>query len=322
MMHILKKPSWFIPEHEATDELIYKSRRDLMKLGIAGAASLALPTQGFSGTSPYKALKHTKSGIYTGSGLDITDYDNASTYTNFYEFSLEKKVPAKLAHTLKPEPWTIEITGEVEKSFTLDINDVFNSFPLEERIYRFRCVEAWSMVVPWVGFQLSYLLKKAGLTSKSKYVSFVTKHDPSMFPEQKGSSLFGNIPFPYREGLRIDEAMNPLTLITVGMYGKRLPNQNGAPLRLIVPWKYGFKSIKSIVKIEVTEHQPISTWNRMNKREYGFYANVNPKVSHPRWSQKRERVLGKFFKQETLKFNGYDKEVASMYKDMDLKKFI
>jgi len=191
-MHIIKKPSWLIPQNEVTDEDIYKSRRELMKLGVAGAASLALPIESFARTSPYKKVKHTKSGIYTGKGLEITDYDHVSTYSNFYEFSLAKHDPERMAYTLKPEPWTIEISGEVQKPMTIDMNEIFNSFPLEERVYRFRCVEAW------VGFELSYLLKKVGLTSKSKYVSFVTKYDPSMFPAQGRSALFGNIPFPYR----------------------------------------------------------------------------------------------------------------------------
>ncbi|MBU1643360.1 protein-methionine-sulfoxide reductase catalytic subunit MsrP, partial [bacterium] len=252
--------------------------------------------------------------------LTPTAYDNITTYNNFYEFSLSKDGPSKLARTLITEPWTIEISGEVEKPMVVDVAEIIAKYPLEERIYRFRCVEGWSMIVPWVGFELSYLLNKAGLTSKSKFVQFQTKFDPKMFPEQESEGLFGNIPFPYVEGLRIDEAMHPLTLLSVGLYGKTLPNQNGAPIRLVVPWKYGFKSIKSVVSIHVSETMTRSTWNEVNPREYGFYSNVNPNVDHLRWSQATERPLGAFFKQKTKMFNGYGEEVASLYKGMDLRK--
>ncbi len=320
-MFIHRKPSWFLSENSVTDEKIYQERRTLMKIGAVSAAATLIPLSAQAAEIPGKAVKHTKNEAFQN--LDPTPYNRITTYNNFYEFSFSKEAPAKLAHTLQTEPWTIEISGEVQKPMTVDINDILSSYPLEERIYRFRCVEGWSMTVPWIGFELSYLLKKAGLTSKSKYVEFETKYDPQMFPEQgQEDNFFGsNIPFPYLEGLRIDEAMNPLTLITVGLYGKTLPKQNGAPIRLILPWKYGFKSIKSIVKIRVSEKQTRSTWNIVNPKEYGFYGNVNPEVDHPRWSQARERVLGKFFKQDTLLFNGYQKEVASMYKNMDLKKF-
>jgi sulfoxide reductase catalytic subunit YedY len=257
-----------------------------------------------------------------GKNLKQNTLYQASHYNNFYEFSLNKKDPAKMAHTLKPSPWEIEIKGEVDNPFKVSMEEILNSYPLEERIYRFRCVEAWAMVVPWIGFPLSHIIKKANPNSKAKYVKFTTLLDPKQFPDQSKKGRFANIPYPYVEGLRMDEAMNDLTMLAVGMYGKTLPNQNGAPLRLIVPWKYGFKSIKSIVSIEFVQNQPVNTWNAINPKEYGFYANVNPNVDHPRWSQARERKLGSFFKQDTLMFNGYEKEVAYMYKDMDLRVFI
>ncbi|AFV96585.1 MULTISPECIES: protein-methionine-sulfoxide reductase catalytic subunit MsrP [unclassified Sulfuricurvum] len=296
-----------IPSSEITSESLYHERRAFMKLG-ASAALL--------GTSPLMAaLGFEKSK----SALELTSYDQITTYNNFYEYGTDKESPAKLAKNLKVRPWTLTVGGEVQKSLTLDIDTLIKKIPLEERIYRFRCVEGWAMVVPWVGFSLASLLKQAGLTSKSKYVEFETLFDPLQFPQQ--SKSFGNIPFPYREGLRIDEAMNPLTILAVGLYGKELLPQNGAPIRLVVPWKYGFKSIKSIVKITLSNHQTRSTWNQIAPNEYGFYANVNPSVDHPRWSQARERVLGKFFKQDTLAFNGYGNQVAHLYKNMDLRKF-
>ncbi|MDD2265543.1 protein-methionine-sulfoxide reductase catalytic subunit MsrP [Sulfuricurvum sp.] len=296
-----------IPSSEITSEQVYRERRELMKLGAAAA---------LLGTSPLMAaLGYEKAK----SPLELTSFDQITTYNNFYEYSTDKESPAKLAKNLKTRPWTLHVGGEVQKTQTLDIDTLIKKIPLEERIYRFRCVEGWAMVVPWVGFSLSSLLKQAGLTSKSKYVEFETLFDPAQFPAQR--QTFGNIPFPYREGLRIDEAMHPLTLLAVGLYGKELLPQNGAPIRLVVPWKYGFKSIKSIVKITLSEHQTRSTWNQLAPNEYGFYANVNPAVDHPRWSQARERVLGKFFKQDTLAFNGYGADVAHLYKNMDLKKF-
>lgn len=296
-----------IPSSEITSESVYHERRALMKLG-ASAAILGM-------TPLMAALGFEKSK----SALELTSYDQITTYNNFYEYGTDKESPAKLAKNLKTRPWTLHVGGEVQKPLTLDIDTLIKKIPLEERIYRFRCVEGWAMVVPWVGFSLASLLKQAGLTSKSKYVEFETRFDPEQFPAQNRN--FGNIPFPYREGLRIDEAMNPLTILAVGLYGKELLPQNGAPIRLVVPWKYGFKSIKSIVNITLKEHQTRSTWNQIAPNEYGFYANVNPAVDHPRWSQGRERVLGKFFKQDTLAFNGYANDVAHLYKNMDLKKF-
>jgi len=317
-MYIIKTKPWTIHESEVTEEKIYNERRSLMKMAAFASAGAMIPISLEAARQyPGKALNFQKNKAF--SNLSATDYDNITTYNNFYEFSLSKDGPAKLAHTLEPEPWTIEITGEVENPMVIDMAKILAEYPLEERTYRFRCVEGWSMVVPWIGFELSYLLKKAGLTSKSKFVQFQTKYDPKMFPQQNKEGFFGNIPFPYLEGLRIDEAMNPLTLLSVGLYGKTLPKQNGAPIRLVVPWKYGFKSIKSITKIHVSASMTRSTWNEVNPKEYGFYSNVNPTVSHPRWSQAKERPLGAFFKQRTKMFNGYENEVAALYKGMDLK---
>ena len=298
-----------IPSSQITPEGVYKERRELMKLA-ASAVALA-------GTPLFAALSYEREK--ESRALKLTSYDQIISYNNFYEFSTDKEAPAKLSKHFKSRPWTLSIGGEVQKKVTFDIDQLLKLIPAEERIYRFRCVEGWSMVVPWVGIPLSLVLKQAGLTSKSKYVEFETLFDPKQFPAQGQS--FGSISFPYREGLRIDEAMNPLTILAVGLYGKELLPQNGAPIRLVVPWKYGFKSIKSIVSITLKERQTRSTWNEMAPKEYGFYANVNPTVDHPRWSQARERLLGNFFKQETLMFNGYGKEVSSMYKNMDLRKF-
>ncbi len=318
-MNILKTRSWKISENTVTSEKIYNERRTLMKIAAVTGAGAMIPTSLLAAKDyPGTALPFTKNSAF--SALEASEYEQITTYNNFYEFSLSKDGPSKLAHTLQPEPWTIEITGEVERPMIIDMAEIISKFPLEERIYRFRCVEGWSMVVPWIGFELSYLLKKAGLTSKSKFVQFQTKFDPKMFPEQKEQGFFGNIPFPYVEGLRIDEAMNPLTLLSVGLYGKTLPKQNGAPIRLVVPWKYGFKSIKSITKIHVSSTMTRSTWNEVNPKEYGFYSNVNPDVAHPRWSQAKERPLGSFFKQKTELFNGYTDEVANLYAGMDLRK--
>ena len=320
-MNIMKKQSWYISENEVTDESLFNKRRDFLKLGAAALVSSSLVAEKLAAveTTPRKALSFKKTSF--GRGLELNSFDQASTYNNFYEFSLNKKDPAKLAHTLKPSPWEVEVSGEVENPMYIDLQEIMNKYPLEERIYRFRCVEGWSMVVPWIGITLAHILKKAKPTSKAKYVKFITELDPEMFPDQK-RGIFGNVPYPYVEGLRMDEAMNDLTFMAVGMYGKVLPNQNGAPIRLVVPWKYGFKSIKSIVSIELVEEEPLNTWKQINPKEYGFYANVNPNVSHPRWSQAKERKLGSFFKNSTKMFNGYESEVAHMYKDLDLKKFI
>ncbi|MFN3790957.1 protein-methionine-sulfoxide reductase catalytic subunit MsrP [Massilia sp.] len=249
-----------------------------------------------------------------------TSFKDASSYNNFYEFGLDKGDPAENAHTLRTRPWTVTIEGEVKKPVTLDIDRILKLAPLEERIYRLRCVEGWSMVIPWVGYSLSNLLKQVEPTGNAKFVEFTTLADRKQMPGLRS----GVLDWPYVEGLRMDEAMHPLTLLTVGMYGQVLPNQNGAPVRLVVPWKYGFKSAKSIVRIRLVSRQPRTAWNDSAPTEYGFYSNVNPNVDHPRWSQATERRIGEdgFFqrKRKTLMFNGYD-QVASLYSGMDLKKF-
>ncbi|PHR51690.1 protein-methionine-sulfoxide reductase catalytic subunit MsrP [Cycloclasticus sp.] len=250
----------------------------------------------------------------------LTPYEYVTGYNNFYEFGTAKSDPALRAHLLKTKPWSLTIEGEVAKPGVYNLEDILKQQQLEERIYRLRCVEAWSMVVPWIGFSLAELIRQMEPTSKAKYVEFTTLYDPKQMPGQKSRIL----KWPYVEGLRMDEAMNPLSLMATGLYGEEMPNQNGAPLRLIVPWKYGFKSIKSIVKIKFTEQMPKTSWNESAKHEYGFYANVNPDVPHPRWSQRRERVIGASLftpKRDTELFNGYGEHVAYLYKGMNLRQF-
>ena len=244
-----------------------------------------------------------------------TPVEDATRYNNFYEFGTDKRDPERYAGTLQPKPWSVRIDGEVSKPADVAFEDLIRNHTLEERIYRLRCVEAWSMVIPWVGIPLSKIIERYEPTSKAKYVAFETLLDPDQMPGQRRSVL----DWPYREGLRMDEAMHPLTILAVGMYGEELPNQNGAPLRLVVPWKYGFKSIKSIVRISLREKQPFTSWSDSAPREYGFYANVNPEVDHPRWSQARERRIGEFRKRPTLPFNGYAEQVAGLYSGMDLR---
>ena len=252
---------------------------------------------------------------------ELTDYDDVTQYNNFYEFSTDKSGPAELSRDFKARPWTLVVEGECNKPKQWDIDELIGRFPLEERIYRHRCVEAWSMVVPWIGFELSKLIEYSEPTGNAKYIEFETLYDPKRMPGQR-PGLFGNVlDWPYREGLRMDEAMNALTLLTVGLYGEILPNQNGAPVRLIIPWKYGFKGIKSIVTIRFVENQPLNTWQAQAPREYGFFANVNPDVDHPRWSQAKERRIGDLLKRPTLMFNGYTEQVAGMYSGMDLTKY-
>jgi len=251
---------------------------------------------------------------------ELTPVEEVTAYNNFYEFSTDKREPAELAKDFVSRPWTIEVEGEINKPKVYDVDELIGLVDLEERIYRLRCVETWSMVIPWVGFPLADLIKRSEPTSRAKYVEFETLYDPMRMPGQI-KSLFGSVlDWPYREGLRIDEATNPLAILAVGLYGEELPGQNGAPIRLVVPWKYGFKSIKSVVKIRFTEQPPLNTWQAQAPSEYGFYANVNPDVDHPRWSQARERRIGDFFKRETLPFNGYAEQVAQMYSGMDLTK--
>ena len=246
-----------------------------------------------------------------------TSFKDAAHYNNFYEFSTEKENVAELSRNFRTRPWTISVEGHIKKQKVYDIDEIIKLFPLEERIYRFRCVEGWSMVIPWIGFPLGDFIKKCEPTSKAKYLEFITLYDPKQMPGQRR----GVLEWPYLEGLRMDEALHPLTLMALGLYGEVLPNQNGAPIRLVIPWKYGFKNIKSIVRIRFVEQMPITSWMKAAPAEYGFYANVNPDVDHPRWSQARERRIGEFLKRKTLMFNGYAEQVASMYTGMDLKKF-
>jgi sulfoxide reductase catalytic subunit YedY len=308
-----------IKSGEITDRALYLSRRAFM----TGAAALTLAPAAARAATP--ATGGRALGATRNKAFDIPDaatkFQDATTYNNFYEFGVNKDDPAKLAGTLKPRPWSVQVDGLAHKPRTFDIEDVLKMAPLEERVYRLRCVEGWSMVIPWIGFPLAVLLKRVEPTGAAKYVEFQTLVDPEQFPAQrKGFLNFGGLDWPYTEGLRLDEALHPLTLLTMGMYGQVLPNQNGAPIRVVVPWKYGFKSAKSIVRIRLTAEEPKITWNRQAPQEYGFYSNVNPKVDHPRWSQATERRIGEFRRRETLMWNGYD-QVASLYAGMDLKKY-
>jgi sulfoxide reductase catalytic subunit YedY len=308
-----------INQNEITPETLFENRRKFIKLGAASVvASSTLMDLMAKENLPTSDLSYKKDT--NPNNLELNTYKQITSYNNFYEFTTSKEGVKHMAHTLVTTPWTIEIDGLVEKPFTIDMQDIMKKYSLEERIYRFRCVEGWSMVVPWIGFELGKFIKDCKPLSDAKYVRFETLWDDEMFPDQ-ARGVFGNIKrYPYVEGLRMDEAMNPLTILSVGLYGKTLENQNGAPIRLVVPWKYGFKSIKSIAKISFVKDEPLNSWQEMAPHEYGFYANVNPKADHPRWSQKRERVLGELFKQKTLMFNGYEKEVAHLYKGMDLRK--
>jgi len=290
-----------IPTSEITDESVYLKRRDFMKTAGGVVGGLAL------GPLLPQLLSAQE---------ELTPFDAVTSYNNFYEFGTGKDDPAKNAHTLRTRPWTVSVEGEVSKPKVYDIDEILRRFPAEERVYRLRCVEAWSMVIPWQGFPLRDLLAEVEPTSKAKFVAFETLHDTEMMPGQRR----GILDWPYVEGLRLDEAKNPLTLLSTGLYGRTLPNQNGAPIRLVVPWKYGFKSIKSIVRISLVENMPPTSWNMLMPHEYGFYANVNPSVDHPRWSQARERPIGKFRRIETQMFNGYGDQVASMYTGMDLRR--
>ena len=327
-----------LTEADITAESVFmlKRRQILKMLGIgAGALTLSPLAQAdlldwFKGNDRPKApsgkpLTFTQPAQWQ-SNLAKTPEEKVTGYNNFYEFGLDKADPAANAGSLKTDPWTLKIDGEVAKPLTLDYNDLTTRFPLEERIYRMRCVEAWSMVVPWIGFPLHKLLAMVEPTSNAKYVAFQTIYAPEIMPGQKDRFIGGGLDYPYVEGLRIDEAMHPLTLLTVGVYGKALPPQNGAPIRLTVPWKYGFKGIKSIVSIKLTRERPPTTWNLAAPNEYGFYANVNPHVDHPRWSQATERFIGSggaldVKRQPTLLFNGYADQVASLYRGLDLREF-
>lgn len=307
---LIKKPAAIRPS-EITAETLYKERRRFLGALSGGAVTFAL------GAAPGLMLPGASRASNSYSTTEeLTPQMYATNYNNFYEFGTEKELPVEAVNRFKPRPWSIAIEGEVAHPAHYPLEDFLKPYTLEERIYRHRCVEGWSMVIPWLGFPLRDLIKRAAPNTNAKYLEFTTLYDPEQMPNQKRPIL----QWPYTEGLRLDEAMHPLTILAVGMYGAALPNQNGAPLRLIVPWKYGFKGIKSIVKIRFTQQRPITTWMQSSMSEYGFYANVNPAVDHPRWSQSRERRIGEFFKRKTLLFNGYEKEVAVLYAGMDLRK--
>lgn len=304
---------------EITPEAVYRSRREFLG-GVAGAAAVAVTpgalAQQVMSVTLVEQLRYQRNASYSTSEK-ANSFAEVTGYNNFYEFGTGKEDPAEHAGRLRTRPWSVVIDGECEKPGRLALEDLLKPHPLEERIYRLRCVEAWSMVIPWIGFPLAGLIQRFQPTSRAKFVEFTTLHDPKQMPGQR----YDVLDWPYVEGLRMDEAMHPLAILAVGLYGKVLPNQNGAPLRLVVPWKYGFKSIKSIVRIRFTERMPATSWALSAPREYGFYANVNPEVDHPRWSQKSERRIGSrnlLSRQPTQKFNGYANEVASLYRGMDL----
>jgi sulfoxide reductase catalytic subunit YedY len=323
-MLIKKSPD--LRESDVTPKDVYIRRREFLK--VAGNTALAVTAAGAIGgvltstgeahaqnPSAQKLTNLKKSPFDTDEKLN--SYKDVTTYNNFYEFGLDKEDPAKYSGSLKPRPWSIVVEGQCAKPGTYHIDDIMKWFPLEERIYRMRCVEAWSMVIPWAGFPLADFVKRFEPSSKAQYVKFTTLLDMRQMPGQTEPTLR----WPYVEGLRMDEALHPLAIMAVGLYGEVLPNQNGAPIRLVVPWKYGFKGIKSIVRVTFQEQQPLNTWQQTKSDEYGFFANVNPDVDHPRWSQRTERRLGEFFRRKTLPFNGYADQVASLYAGMDLRKF-
>jgi sulfoxide reductase catalytic subunit YedY len=320
-MVIKSKTSSDIPSSEITPEHAYRSRREFLQLAGVGAAGVVAGS--FAAgcmahpEAAQAALAFKKNDLYQVSDPPHS-FEQITQYNNFYEFGTNKSDPARNAHRLTVKPWTVKIDGHVAKPADYLYEDLVKPHALEERVYRLRCVEAWSAVIPWVGFPLADLIKRVQPTARAKYVAFTTLLRPNEMIGQRTDAL----EWPYVEGLRLDEAMHPLTLMAVGLYGKEMPNQNGAPIRLVVPWKYGFKSIKSIVRISLTEQEPPTSWNIANAREYGFYSNVNPEVDHPRWSQRRERVLGGLLKDRpTVLFNGYGDQVASLYAGMDLRKF-
>lgn len=302
---LIQKPADLRPSDITPPELYARRREFLKTTAVLGATALLPPT-----------LRGHLAQAATDDDLKPTSYKDVTSYNNFYEFGSGKTDPAENAGSLKTKPWTVTVEGHCEKPGQYALEDFLAPHTPEERIYRLRCVEAWSMVIPWLGIPLAKILPRFQPTASAKYIEFTTLFDPQQMPGQKTRLL----PWPYIEGLRMDEAMHPLTLLATGLYGQELPNQNGAPLRLVAPWKYGFKSIKSIVKIRFVEPPPVTTWNHEAPNEYGFYANVNPDVDHPRWSQKKERRIGEFFRRDTLPFNGYAEQVAGLYAGMDLRK--
>jgi len=336
---ILSQAPWQTKDHQVTPEAIFNQRRSIIKamgLGALGASLSGTSQAGifdlFSDKAKIESASFVTSPLSFSPNANYslteaaTPHKKVISHNNFYEFGTAKQDPAANAQGFVVDPWQLVIDGEVERPITLDYDDLTKLFALEERTYRLRCVEAWSMVIPWTGFSLASLLKKAGVKSSATHVAFETLHDPMQMPGQQSRRIGGGIHYPYVEGLTIDEAMNDLSFMAVGLYGKTLPPQNGAPIRLVVPWKYGFKSIKSIVRITLTSSQPKTSWNQLAANEYGFYANVNPAVDHPRWSQASERRIGEggLFSAKriaTLPFNGYGEQVASLYKGLDLTKF-
>lgn len=317
---MLIKKAEEIRSSEITPKGVYLNRRKFLAgAAVAGAAAAAgLSLRNIVSPSTTALAGNKIEGLQKSpfsTTEKVTPFQDVTHYNNYYEFSTDKTGPAELAKGFRTRPWKVKVDGHVEKKQELDVDAIIKMAPPEERIYRHRCVEGWSIVVPWIGYSLSEFIKRVNPTSKAKYVEFTTILDPGQMPGERRDVL----QWPYVEGLRMDEAMHPLALLCFGMYGEELPNQDGAPLRLVVPWKYGFKSIKAIVRIRFTEKEPLNTWNVSAPNEYGFYANVNPNVDHPRWSQAKERRLGEFYKRPTLMFNGYD-QVASLYSGMDLKK--
>jgi len=319
-MLIKAKKASDVRSSEITSKSVYQSRRRFLATAAIAGAGAAFGTIGPAMAAPVRGAKlanvHKSKWIQQALGEEVTEYGPIANYNNFYEFGTGKTDPAENSTKFKPRPWSLAVDGAVEKPGVYDLEDFLKPHQLEERVYRFRCVEAWSMVIPWIGIPLADVIKRLGPTGNAKYVAFETLHDPRRMPGQRRSVL----QWPYREGLRMDEAMNALALLVVGLYGEVLPNQNGAPIRLMVPWKYGFKSIKSIVKMSFQAEQPPTSWNMSAAREYGFYTNVNPTVNHPRWSQAKERRIGDFLKRPTKMFNGYEEEVAHMYAGMDMRK--
>ena len=317
---LIKRPD-DIKSSEITDEKLYRNRRQFLKAAgwgtLASVGGMILPSACASPNSVVRAARQL--GEYD-TDEEQTPYDAVTGYNNFYEFGTGKEDPGRNAHTLRPRPWTVKVDGLVQNPTTYDLDDLLRGFTMEDRVYRMRCVEGWSMVIPWYGFPMADLIRKLAPLPSARYVRMETLFDTEQMPGQR-RGLFGNVlDWPYVEGLRMDEALNPLTLMAVGVYGKEGPNQNGAPIRLITPWKYGFKGVKSIVSISFVREQPLNTWQQQAANEYGFFANVNPTVDHPRWSQARENRIGELFKRETLMFNGYTEYVAHMYEGLDLRR--
>ena len=316
---LIRRPADIRPS-EITDKNLYANRRRFMQGTVSAALAVGVP--GLLGLMAHAQgrvpLPPVKKSPYSTSE-PMNPFKDITSYTNFYEFGTDKYSPAQRAKSLRTRPWTVKVSGEVKRPQTFDVDELIKLAPLEERIYRLRCVEAWSMVIPWVGYPLAELIKRVEPTGNAKYLEFTTLHDPDQMPGQRAT--FGSLDWPYVEGLRMDEAMHPLAILGFGLYGEVLPNQNGAPVRIVVPWKYGFKSAKSIVAIRFVEQPPVNSWQKSSPHEYGFYSNVNPTLDHPSWSQATERRIGELFKRKTLMFNGYGEHVAHLYAGMDLRKY-